>query len=142
MLDYRLSATVSDQVWSSASAHAALPKQDEDFFAEYGATSVAVDTRRQYRRMRVRGRAIVSRGSEQYGVFTNDVSPMGIGFFSPVQFLPKERIELIIEECELLQVVIRRCIRKDQQCYFCGGNFLNGPMPPGAYHKFLDELRV
>ena len=142
MLDYRLSATVSDQVWSSASAHAVLPQPNEDFFAEYGATSVAENTRRQYRRMRVRGRAIASRGSDQYGVFTNDVSPMGIGFFSPVQLLPKERIGLIFEEFELLQVEIRRCIRIAQQCYFCGGNFINGPMPPGAYHRFLKELIV
>ena len=46
MLDYRLSATVSDQVWSSASAHAVLPQPHEDFFAVYGASSVAENTRR------------------------------------------------------------------------------------------------
>ena len=142
MLDYRLSVTVSDQAWNSASAHAALPKPSEDFFAEYGATSVAENTRRRYRRMRVRGRAIAYRGSDQYGVFTNDVSPVGIGFFSPVQLLPKEEIEIFFEEFQQLQVEIRRVVRTDQQCFFCGGEFLSGPMPPGAYQSFLTHLKV
>lgn len=142
MLDYRLSATVSDQLWDAASAQAAMPQCYEDFFAECGATPMTENTRRRYRRMRVRGRAIASRGIDQYGVFTNDVSPMGIGFYSPVQFFPKETIELFFEECELLQIAIRRCIRKGEQCFFCGGDFLNGPMPPGAYQSFLAQLKV
>jgi len=142
MLDYKLSATVSDQAWKSTTARAKLPGGGQEFFAEFGATSVAENTRRRYRRMRVRGRAIASRGEDRYGVFTNDVSPIGIGFYSPEQILPKEIVELDFEESDKLQVEIRRCVRTAQNCFFCGGEYVTGSMPPAVYRRFLDKLKV
>jgi hypothetical protein len=141
MLDYKLSATVSDHAWEAAIALAKLPKPEEEYFAEIGATPVVEDTRRRYRRMRVRGRAIIFRDDEKYGVFTNDVSPIGIGFCSPVQLFPKEKILLFCEQSEPFQLEIRRCIRADEQCYICGAIFIEGAMPPGKYRNLLSELK-
>jgi len=140
MLDISLSATVSDQVWNSASAHVALSQTDKKFFAEHGAAPVAENTRRRYCRVFVRGRGIVVRGDKQYGAYTIDVSPMGIGFFAPLQLLPKEKIGIFFEESGLLKIVIRRCVRSGPSCYSCGGEFIDGPLSPGAYHNFLAEL--
>jgi hypothetical protein len=141
MLDYKLSATVSDSAWKIATALAKIPKSEEEYFAETGAAPETEDTRRRFRRMRVRGRAIIVQGDEKYGVFTIDVSPMGIGFCSPVQLLPKEKISFFCEQSELLQLEVRRCIRTDEQCYNCGAVFLEGPMPPGMYRNLLSDLK-
>ncbi|NOZ40282.1 MAG: hypothetical protein GXP24_08665 [Planctomycetes bacterium] len=142
MHDYQLSVTVSDQQWKSAIAHASAGHSEEDFFAEYGATPMIDDSRRRFRRVRARGRALALQRGDRYGVLTSDVSPMGIGFFSPVPFLPKELIILCFEQSEQITLEIRRCYRTDHQGYSCGGNFQSGPMPPGAYREFLDELKV
>ncbi len=140
MLDISLSATVSDQVWDSAAAHTTLSQSAENFFAEQGAVPVAENTRRRYRRVFVRGRGVIVQGDKQYGAYTIDVSPMGIGFFSPIQLFPKQIIALFFEESGIRQLVVRRCVRTGPQCYSCGGDFVEGPMAPGAYRDFLAEL--
>lgn len=140
MLDLNLSATVSDHVWESASERVTLPQSVKDFFDQQGAAPVAENTRRRYRRVFVRGRGIVLRGNNKYGAYTIDVSPMGVGFFAPLQLLPKEKIGLLFEESGLLRLEIRRCVRTGPNCYSCGGNFLDGPLLPGACRNFLAEL--
>jgi len=141
MLDYKLSASVSDLLWESAVDRASLPQSHEEFFAESGSAPIAEDSRRHFQRVRVRGRAIVRRGEQQLGVYPIDVSSEGIGFISPVQFLPKEKVELFCEQSQIIQLDIRRCFRTDEQCYSCGAIFLTGPMSPGAFRNFLSELR-
>ena len=141
MFDHQFSVSVSDQAWDSAESHAVLSQATEEFFTESGAASLVDDSRRSYRRVLARGRAIVIRGKERLGVFTNDVSPMGIGFYSPVQFFPKEKITMYFEESDPIVLINRRCMRTDLRCYSCGGIFEKGPMSPGMYRSFLDELR-
>ena len=141
MHDFKLSVTVSDQQWESAIAHASVSEPDEEFFSEHGASPMTSNTRRRYRRVLARGRALAVRGDDRYGVLINDVSPMGVGFFSPVPFLPKEIITLSFEQSDQLSVEIRRCYRTDNQGYSCGGNFQTGPMSPRIYKDFLDDLR-
>ena len=142
MLDYKLSVTVSDDTWNAAAVHAVLPQTTEEYFREAGATAMIDDTRRRHRRIRVRGRAIVFSKTNQCGVYTIDISPTGIGFFSPVQFLPKEKIEFYSNESEQIELQIRRCVRTAIDCYNCGGVFLNGPLSPGAYRNFLAALKA
>ena len=141
MLDYQLSMSVSDHAWNTSTARATLAQSDEEFFAESGAGAQAEDSRRRYRRIRARGRAIAVRGTERYGVFTDDVSPFGIGFFSPIQLFPKEQVTLYFEESDKVVLEVRRCVRTEQNSYSCGGNFLKGPMSPSAYRNFLAELK-
>jgi|GEM_PF-874335 len=142
MLDYQLSIAVSDQVWGTAKAQATLNQEDEAFlFASGAADPLTDDSRRRYRRVRARGRALAIRGQDRYGVITIDISPMGIGFYSPIPLLPQEQIILYFEPAEQLALKIRRCIRTEGTTYSCGGNFSSGPLTPADYHNFLAALR-
>jgi hypothetical protein len=142
MLDQHLSAQLVDDLWGNLSAKAALPCTEEVYFGASGATPTSPDSRRRYRRLRVRGRAAVQRGSETLGSYASDVSPGGIGFFSPVQLFPKEAVVVTIEDCEPIKLTITRCRRVRKQCYSCGGTFVKGTMGPGIYHEFLRQLKI
>jgi hypothetical protein len=142
MLDQNLSAQLVDDPWTSISMRAALPCTEEVYFGSSGATPTSPDSRRRYRRLRVRGKAAVQRGSETLGAYASDVSPIGIGFFSPVQLFPKERVVVTIEDGEPSELVITRCRRVRPRCYSCGGTFRNGTMGPGVYREFLRVLKL
>lgn len=149
MLDYELSISVSDQAWGSATAtataqataQAPLDHENVEMVRPASVAQYNNDSRRRYRRVRVTGRALAIRGDDRYGVITIDISPIGIGFLSPVQLLPKEKILLCFEPAEQLVLEIRRCIRTEGTTYSCGGNFAQGPLSPAAYRNFLAELR-
>lgn len=141
MLDQHLS-TQLDDLWNDLNVRAALPCTEEAYFGSSGATPTSPDSRRRYRRLRVRGRAAVKRGGETLGAYASDVSPGGIGFFSPVQLFPKEKVFVTIEDCDPMELVITRCRRVRPQCYSCGGTFRNGTMGPGPYHELLRLLKV
>jgi len=143
MLDYELTISVSDQAWDAAKAHATLEQDQGALLANSNvAAPLPVDSRRRYCRVLARGRALAIRGTERYGVITTDVSPIGIGFFSPIQLLPKEVIVLCFEPAEQIVLEIRRCARTENKTYSCGGNFANGPLSPAPYRDFLAALRA
>lgn len=142
MLDQHLSTQLIDGPWAKLRVRAELPCTEEAYFGASGATPTSPDSRRRYRRLRVRGRAAVQRGSEALGAYASDVSPGGIGFFSPVQLFPKEKVTVTIEDCEPMELTITRCRRVRQQCYSCGGTFRTGTMGPGTYHELLRQLKI
>jgi hypothetical protein len=142
MLDLNLSASVSDQLWSTLPVRAKLPLDENDFLQGNDKKVDPHDARRRFRRVRVRGRAALRHKDKFYGVYTIDVSPMGMSFFSPFQLFPKEVVELTFDEYDKLTVEIRRCRRNGDECYMCGGVFVTGPMAPSVYRKFLQSLIV
>ncbi len=142
MFDQQLTIEVSDKVWGSAQAQAELADADQKVLAAgHGSLAMLDDPRRRYRRVRASGRALAVRGQDRYGVFTIDISPMGIGFYSPVPFLPREQITLCFEPAEQLALEISRCVRTEGTTYSCGGRFASGPLSPSEYHNFLTALR-
>lgn len=142
MLDDHFSATVTDVAWDELTSQAKLPCAEEDYFGTSGASPTSPDSRRRYRRIRVRGRISVRRGSETLGAYTIDVTPAGTGFYSPVQLYPKEKVTVVFADYGPLEVQITRCRRIRQHCYSCGGMFEQGSMSPGTYGEFLRILKV
>lgn len=142
MLDEHFSAAVMDVAWHNVSQRAVLPCAEEDYFGESGATPTSPDSRRRYRRIRARGPLVIQRGGEALAGYTMDVSPAGIGFYSPLQLYPKERVIVAFEEFGCLELQITRCRRIRRQCYSCGGLFVHGNMGPSAYREFLRFLKV
>ena len=129
-------------MWENVHARAELPCAEEDYFGISGASPTSPDSRRRYRRIRVRGHVAVKRGSETLGAYTIDVSPMGTGFYSPIQLYPKERVTVMFAGYGPLEVQISRCRRVRPKCYACGGMFLQSSMNPAAYREFLRVLKV
>jgi hypothetical protein len=142
MLADNLSAAVDTEAWQELSNWAELPSSKDDYFGTSGASPTSPDSRRSYRRIRIRGRLEVRRGSESLGAYTIDVSPAGIGFYSPVQLYPQERVTAVFNGFGDLELQVSRCRRVRKQCYSCGGIFTGGKMSPGNYREFLRFLKV
>ena len=98
------------------------------------------DSRRSHHRLQVRGQAAMRHSGTLSGVYIVDVSPKGVGLYSPMQLLPKTQVVLICDQWEELPLTIRRCQRLRDTCYLCGTCFLEGPMSSADYRDFLRQL--
>lgn len=142
MLDIHLSSTIADQTWHAASQRAALPGSTAEYLAGGGPTAEAPESRRRFRRLRCRGRAATQHGQRRLGLYLADVSPMGVGFYSPVQMFPLDAIRIVCDQHPAIDVEIRRCLRIEENCYACGAKFIHGRLLPGEYKQFLHALRA
>ena len=126
MLDLSHEPNVSGLPWESAELAARLPGKMTDFFEKEGPLPVRLNCRRAYRRFYLRGKAILRCGNDTYGVYTVDASRMGIGFFAPIQLLPKLHVMLQLPNVKEFEVEVVRCCRLEQNCYHCGAIFIRG----------------
>jgi hypothetical protein len=116
-----------NRLWACATATAQLPEaMSKDFFAHRGPMESHFDNKRNYHRYYLRTKALVKRGQAVLGTYTKDVSRQGVGFLSPVQLLPKERVILHLPTAEL-SLEVARCRRVDQGCFECGARFALEP---------------
>jgi hypothetical protein len=127
MLDINHDKQLIDALWESAASKVRLTESFQKmFFEPHGAMPLFRDNRRAYHRYFMRGKAVVLRGDATLAAYTKDVSRQGIGFLSPVQLLPKERVQLHLPTTQL-SVEIARCRRLDQGCFECGARFALEP---------------
>lgn len=126
MLDLGHEQRVSDSFWNTVELKAQLPEEITDFFEKVGPTPVHPNCARAYRRMYLRGKAILEYDKSSIGVYTADASRNGIRFFSPIQLFPKRRGRLRLPNAAQFQVEIIRCQRLDRSCYDCGAVFVQG----------------
>ena len=94
MLDINHDKQLIDELWESAASKVRLTESLQKFFEQHGAMPLFHDNRRAYHRYFMRGKAVVLRGDATLAAYTKDVSRQGIGFLSPVQLMPKERVKL------------------------------------------------
>jgi PilZ domain len=118
---------VIDDLWESAAAKAQLPGAlSRDFFDRRGPMTLHFENKRNYHRYYMRGKALLKRGDVLFGTYTKDVSRQGLGFLSPVQLMPKERVKLQLPTAEL-SLEVARCRRVDNACFECGARFALEP---------------
>jgi hypothetical protein len=111
------------ELWEASEKRVSLPEtMEEQFFQSQGPTPLYYDNRRSYHRFFMRGKAVLTRGDKQIGTFTKDVSRQGVGFLSPVQLLPQERVRLRVPTAEL-NLQVARCRRVTEGCFDCGAKF-------------------
>ena len=110
-------------LWEMAEPKVQLPYPLSDGFLEsHGPLSTYYDDKRSFQRFFLRGKAVLKRRGSLMGAFTKDVSRQGVGFLSPVQLMPREKIQLTLASAEL-KLEISRCRRLDNACFDCGGRF-------------------
>ena len=127
MLEIDNGQKLMDELWEMTVAKAQLSDSlGKDFFAARGPTPAYYDNQRSYHRHFMRGKAVLKRGKSMLGTYTKDVSRQGIGFLSPVQLLPKERVQLRLLTAEL-SLEVTRCRRVDHGCFDCGARFALEP---------------
>lgn len=124
MLDRDDAASVIDDTWEAVEQKTRLPEDFEAFRAPRGPTPLQFDTRRAYRRFFLRHKAILNRQETLLAVYTKDVSRQGIGILTPVQLLPRERVQLRLPSGVEYQLEIARCRRVVAGCYECGTRFV------------------
>ena len=121
MLDISHAATIAD-VWNGLEIRADLPGGPEDFYGKSG-TKPSHDMR-EFDRHYLRCEGIVRRELETFGVFMRDCSRAGMGLISPVQFFPRERIQLWMKPERSYTLEIVRCRKIKENCYECGSIFI------------------
>lgn len=79
---------------------------------------------REFERHYMRCQAIVRRDLDTFGIYMRDCSRAGMGLISPVQFFPRERIQLWMKPQRSYSLEIIRCRRLSPNCYECGAIFI------------------
>jgi hypothetical protein len=124
MLDIGHERDLIDDFWALTEAKARLNQPDADYFAFKGPVPQCFESKRRFHRFYFRGKAILYRQDTILGVYTQDVSRQGIGFLSPVQLLPKQRVQMRVVGTNRLQLEVSRCRRVGECCFECGAKFI------------------
>jgi hypothetical protein len=112
--------------WATIEQRVHLPDELVEFLEKQGPMPVAPDSRRGYHRMYMRSQVVLRYHETFYAGYMLDVSRSGVGFYSPIQFLPCTPIDVWLRDGRQLQVLMKRCVRLEQSCYRCGAVFAAG----------------
>ena len=124
MLEVDYGKKLMEELWEATPTKVQLSgAAAEQFFDVRGAMPLYHNNMRSYHRYYMRGKAVLKRGKALLGTYTKDVSRQGVGFLSPVQLLPKEKVLLRLPTTEL-SLQVARCQRLDQGCFECGARFV------------------
>ncbi len=118
-----------EKLWEAADSTLELPEPEAKYFFELRGPmpSGHFDNRRSYHRFYLRGKAILTHNESTLGVCTTDISRQGIGFLSPLQLLPKQRVQLLLTSGVEYYLQVARCRRRSENVFECGGRFVVCP---------------
>ena len=126
----------------SLSCSVRLPLRLQKDFEKTGVTAPFYGDVRSVQRMTWRGagrRAALEyrqslptlpRNPAWFGVYMNDLSHQGCGFFHGEQLYPGERMRLVLPTGTDLPIEVRWCHRVDENCFEIGARFVTGVSPP------------
>jgi hypothetical protein len=134
MLDIGDATTLTEADWHQLTSRAQLPCSWQEYAAGAGAVRTKPDSTRQYCRIALRSIAIVLCDDQVHAVYTKDVSRRGMGFYSPVNLLPRTCVRIWVPGRSLLGLRVSRCKRLGDRCYECGTLF-----EPGGILRFADN---
>ena len=123
MLDVLDAKELSERRWLQLPLRAKLPCSYAQYMNDRGGDRVRAATRRRFQRAPLRGIAIGVTTGETLALYTKDVSRMGVGFYSPVNLLPRAEIRLWIPGQRLLAMRVSRCRRLAGGCFEIGASF-------------------
>ncbi|MEM9658386.1 MAG: PilZ domain-containing protein, partial [Planctomycetota bacterium] len=121
MLDRSVPIDLTENVWEALPVRANLPCDEDSYLVAKRPGRGAVASRRAYRRVDARAKAVVNAEGQWLAIYVQDVSAAGVGFYSPVQLFPKQSAVLLISDFPKVELQIRRCRRLDAKCFFIGG---------------------
>lgn len=115
---------VIDAAWRTLDSKAVLPAREEVFFNRRGPTVVMENSQRRFHRYFARTKALLRIDGITHGVYIRDLSRSGIGFISPVQLFPRQRVSVQLLGNRHLVLENVRCRRLAPQSYECGAMFV------------------
>ncbi|QEG37312.1 hypothetical protein Pr1d_46530 [Bythopirellula goksoeyrii] len=130
MLDISHETKLSEEVWQSLLSRTVLPRPIEETLRDPSIKQTRPDSKRFLARRPLHKIAIAKIGDELHACFAKDLSRMGVGFYSPINILPKTLVTLWLPGNKTLQLAITRCRRRGESCFECGSTFqLSTEMP-------------
>lgn len=115
---------LSEEGWSLLTSRVELPFSWDQYAAGAGVVRPKPTSRRQYCRVGLRSIAIMWYEGEAHATYTTDVSKLGIGFYSPLNILPRKTVQIWLPGRHVLPLVVQRCRRVGDRCYECGAKFI------------------
>ena len=76
--------------------------------------------KRRHRRFHYRQKAILTHNGRHAAVYTKDIARRGLCFLHSQQLLPLEEVSLSLPTGDRVRLVVRRCRRKQDNCFECG----------------------
>ena len=123
MLDICHASTLSDHGWQTLSSRTVLPHSISEC-VEFGeCLDYWTESKRLYNRKDLKTIAILLFAGKQHACFAKDVSRIGVGFYAPLNLLPKKLVRLWLPSDKILQLSITRCRRLGPSCFECGGSY-------------------
>ncbi len=123
MLGISDATTVNQSAWQELPVRTQLPWSWRKYLTDLGLGRAWPETRRQYERAPLRVPVILRAADVDYAAYTKDISRLGAGFFSPINLLPKQPVELRMLNGKSMTVRVARCRRLGPQCFECGSLF-------------------
>lgn len=120
MLDLGDERQLSYELWQSLSSRAKLPTALRDLLQQHAGDGIMADCQRRYARKVFHSVAIMTLTGARHACYAKDISRMGIGFYSPVNILPKKVLHLWLPHGKILQLRVTRCRRLAAHCYEVG----------------------
>jgi hypothetical protein len=142
MLDLCNSRELIESLWHSLDLRAELPCSKQEYWDHTGPMRVQYDSERRYHRYYLREIGVVQHSGQNLAVYTKDVSRIGVGFFSPIQLFPCDRVELQLPGKNTLSLEIARCLRIRDRCFECGTVYSSDPHGEGHSRKQFDGGRT
>ncbi len=123
MLDVSHETALNEQVWLALTSRTQLPESLQDYLQKNGGDVVTADCQRRYARTPLRRIAIARVGDQLHACYAKDLSRMGIGFYAPVNLLPKQALQLWLPSGKTVPLRVTRCRRMAAACYEIGTIF-------------------
>ncbi len=123
MLGLGHETALTEQDWQALESRTRLPASVRDGLQKHGHDGAMAGCQRRYVRLPLHKYAILIAGDVQHACYAKDISRLGIGFFAPLNLLPKTIVQLWLPHGKIVQLRVTRCRRLDANCYEIGTVF-------------------
>jgi hypothetical protein len=114
---------LSEQFWQELLSRVELPQEIADAQRKTAGEPVRSDCQRRYGRRSLASPAILADGVRHHACRGKDISRIGVGFYCPINVLPKKIIRLWLPHGGIFLLRVTRCRRLGERCYEVGSRF-------------------
>jgi hypothetical protein len=125
MLGLGNESTLTEQDWHALSSKVDLPDSISQHLCLKGHDGAMMGCQRRYARLPVHKMAILIDGADQHACISKDVSRIGMGFYSPMDFLPNKTVRLWLPNGQIVSLRVMRCRRRAKHCYEIGATYFS-----------------
>ena len=122
MLDVHDEETLKRQ-WQSLQSRTLLPISWQRYLRQPLPDRVVPVAKRRFVRASLKSIAILIEGDRAHAIYLKDVSRLGLGFYAPVNILPRKPLALLIPGRKTMHLRAVRCRRLGEKYYECGAKF-------------------